>query len=159
MENFLGVFQAANKKGGFTQEDEKVLKKLSPLIAIAIEKALFINRLEMLRSIEKTILDNIMEGIALVDLSLKIREINASFIEMLGFRYTEKEVVGKDITELIPGLSEFRKKLEFVAENRISEEIFIGVMRVKIIPVDWKRLHTKEIKYIALVFSFPVGKI
>ncbi|MBK3333361.1 GAF domain-containing protein [Persephonella atlantica] len=155
----LGVFQAINKEGGFTQEDEKVLEKLSPLIAIAIERALFINRLEMLRTVEKTILDNVMEGVVLVDLDLRIKEMNASFIEMLGFRYSEEEIVGTDITELIPPLREYRKKLEFVVENEISEEIFISMMRVKIIPVDWKCLHKKEIKYIALIFSFPVGRV
>ncbi len=155
----LGVFQAINKEGGFTQEDEKVLEKLSPLIAIAIERALFINRLEMLRATEKTILDNIMEGVVLIDLDLRIKEMNASFIEMLGYRYSEEELLGADITKFIPALKEYRKKLEFAVENEISEEIFIGMMRIKIIPVEWNCLHKKEIKYIALIFSFSVGRV
>ncbi len=153
----FGVFQAINKKGGFTKEDEKKLKKLVPLIAIALDRALSLNQLEMLRSIERTILDNVMEGIALIDLNYRIKEVNSSFIEMLGFRFSEDELRNRSIFDLIPPLRDYEKNFDFVVDNNISEEIPMEIMRVKIIPINWECLHRKDIKYLALIFNFPRG--
>ena len=153
----LGVFQAINKKGGFTEEDEKKLKKMIPLIAIALDRALSLNQLEMLRSIERTILDNVMEGIALIDLNYRIKEVNSSFIEMLGFRFSENELKNRSIFEFIPPLKDYERNLDFVVDNNISEEIPMEIMRVKIIPINWECLHKKDIKYLALIFNFPRG--
>ncbi|WP_456465497.1 GAF domain-containing protein [Persephonella sp.] len=156
-EKILGVFQAINKKGGFTKEDERKLKKLAPLIAIALDRALSLNQLEMLRIIERTILDNVMEGIALVDLNYRIKEINSSFIEMLGFRFSEDDMINKSIFEFIPSLKDYEKNFDFVLDNNISEEIPMEIMRVKIIPINWESMHKKDIKYLALIFNFPRG--
>ncbi|SNZ06687.1 PAS domain S-box-containing protein [Persephonella hydrogeniphila] len=153
----IGVFQAINKEGGFTEEDEKKLKKLSPLIALAIDRAIYLNRLEMLRSIEKTVLENIREGVALVDLNLKVKEVNSSFIEMLGYRFTEEDIKEKNIFDIIPRLKEYKKKIDFVVENQISEEISLEIMRIKIIPINWECFTRKDIKYLALIFNFPHG--
>ncbi len=153
----FGVFQAINKNGGFTKEDEKKLKKLVPLIAIALDRALSLNQLEMLRSIERTILDNVMEGIALIDLNYRIKEVNSSFIEMLGFRFSEDELRNRSIFDLIPPLRDYEKNFDFVVDNNISEEIPMEIMRVKIIPINWECLHRKDIKYLALIFNFPRG--
>ncbi len=153
----LGVFQAINKKGGFTKEDEKKLKKLVPLIAIALDRALSLNQLEMLRSIERTILDNVMEGIALIDLNFRIKEVNSSFIEMLGFRFSENELKNRNIFELIPSLKYYEKNFNFVIDNNISEEIPMEIIRIKVIPINWECLHRKDIKYLALIFNFPRG--
>ena len=156
-EKILGVFQAINKKGGFTKEDERKLKKLAPLIAIALDRALSLNQLEMLRIIERTILDNVMEGIALVDLNYRIKEINSSFIEMLGFRFSEDDMINKSKFEFIPSLKDYEKNFDFVLDNNISEEIPMEIMRVKIIPINWESMHKKDIKYLALIFNFPRG--
>jgi len=153
----LGVFQAINKKGGFTKEDEKKLKKLIPLIAIALDRALSLNQLEMLRSIERTILDNVMEGVVLIDLNYRVKEVNSSFIEMLGFRFSENEIINRSIFELIPSLKEYEKNIDFVIDNNISEEIPMEIIRVKIIPINWECLSRKDIKYLALIFNFPRG--
>ncbi|WP_456384367.1 GAF domain-containing protein [Persephonella sp.] len=153
----LGVFQAINKKGGFTEEDEKKLKKLSPLIAIAIDRALSLNQLEMVRSVEKTILDNVMEGVALVDLNLNVKEVNSSFLEMLGYRFSEDELKGRSLYDIIPNLKEYERKINFLIENDLSEEFPLEIMRVKVVPIKWECLHKKGIKYLAFIFSFPRG--
>jgi PAS domain S-box-containing protein len=153
----IGVFQAINKEGGFTKEDEKKLKKLAPLIALAIDRAVYLNRLEMLRSIEKTVLENVKEGVALIDLNLKVKEVNSSFIEMLGYRFSEEDIIGRSIFEIIPRLKEYEKKMDFVIQNQISEEISLEIMRIKIIPINWECFTRKDIKYLALIFNFPHG--
>ncbi|WP_457625233.1 GAF domain-containing protein [Persephonella sp.] len=153
----IGVFQAINKEGGFTKEDEKKLKKLAPLIALAIDRAVYLNRLEMLRSIEKTVLENVKEGVALIDLNLKVKEVNSSFIEMLGYRFLEEDIIGRSIFEIIPRLKEYEKKMDFVIQNQISEEISLEIMRIKIIPINWECFTRKDIKYLALIFNFPHG--
>ena len=153
----IGVFQAINKEGGFTKEDEKKLKKLAPLIALAIDRAVYLNRLEMLRSIEKTVLENVKEGVALIDLNLKVKEVNSSFIEMLGYRFLEEDIIGRSIFEIIPRLKEYEKKMDFVIQNQISEEISLEIMRIKIIPINWECFTRKDIKYLELIFNFPHG--
>ena len=153
----LGVFQAINKKGGFTIEDEEKILKIIPLLAIALDRAISINHVEMVRSIEKTIFDNISEGVVLVDYNFKIKQVNSSFLEMLGFRYKESELINMKIFDIIPNLREYERKFYFVMQNNISEELLLEMMRIKIIPISWECFHRKDVKYLALIFDFPRG--
>jgi len=76
---------------------------------------------------------------------------------MLGFRFSENEIINRSIFELIPSLKEYEKNIDFVIDNNISEEIPMEIIRVKIIPINWECLSRKDIKYLALIFNFPRG--
>ncbi|WP_297453257.1 GAF domain-containing protein [Persephonella sp.] len=153
----LGVFQAINKEPYFSKEDEEILKKLSPLIALAIDRAISLGNLEMIRSIEKTILDNVLESIVLISPDMKIKEMNTSFLEMIGFRFSEEEIKDKSIFEVIPALEKFKNRIDFAMENMISEEINMELLKVKIVPIQWECIYKKNVNYLALIFKYPNG--
>jgi len=83
----LGVFQAINKDPYFTEKDEEILGKITPLIAIALDNVIKYSKMRIAQNIEKVILENISEAVVLLDNENRIITFNSQFGEMTGYRF------------------------------------------------------------------------
>lgn len=93
----FGALYFGNKEGGFSEEDEALLKALSADASIAI------NRAENLRQLERfqQVIDSAFDVIVITDANGKITYINPAFETVTG--YSSEEVIGKTTNILKSG--------------------------------------------------------
>ncbi|RUM49376.1 MAG: hypothetical protein DSY47_03650 [Hydrogenothermus sp.] len=107
---------------------------------------------------EKLIIDNISEAVAVIDNKYIIKEVNSSFLELLGYRYSVKDLINKNILDFLDYLSEeLTYKLEKVKEQLLPEELVSELIKLKIIPLTDEELGEKKLLNIALIFKYPKG--
>ncbi len=154
----LGVLELINKEPYFTKEDEEKLKEVSKFIAIAIENALNISKIMQKQKEEKVIIENIAEAVAITDLNLNLIEINASFMEMIGYRYSLDEIKNYSLSYI---LEEFKDTLEekarIVKEKYIPTEINLELIKIKITPVIVSEFGEEKLKKLVFIFKYPKG--
>ncbi len=155
--DILGVFQAINKDPYFNEDDEKVLRKISPIISIALDNVIKHSRMKIAQNIEKTILENISEAVVLIDNENKIVTFNSQFGEMTGYRFSKDDAKYKKIDEILPIVKTHIDKINFVRDYNIPEEIALDLIRIRIVPIKWECFLEGERNYVGLIFHFPHG--
>ena len=97
----IGVLEAINKHNGkFDKNDLRLVQAISGPLAVAIENArLHGDVLSEKRRIE-TIFDNMSEGLVTTSISGHIREVNDSFLTLLGQGH-DVDLIGKPIEQVV----------------------------------------------------------
>lgn len=144
----IGIFQALNKDGGFDDNDIAIVNQLVYLLGIAVNNALLYQAIEEERRLREYIIDDIEEGICILD--TKKRVISASkFLEVMsGMRYTSAAMQGENLFDLFPSFSgtELEEKMNEVFRDGFTKIARLEVLQIKIIPyLDDKGAMTKLI--------------
>jgi GAF domain-containing protein len=148
----IGVFQALNKPGGFTNTDISMMEQLAFLLGIAVNNALLYQTIEEEKKLREYIIDDIEEGICILDTKKRIISANKFLEVMSGMRYSTDAMVGEHFFELFPNLANTQ------LEEKVNESISYGfkmaalleVLEVKIIPyLDEKG----KVKKLILIFT------
>lgn len=132
----LGVFQALNKEGGFTDEDVGNLEQLAYLLGIAVNNALLYQKIEEEKTLREYIIDDIDEGICILNSKLQVHSANRFMEMMSGMRMSIGDMVGKDFFELFPNFqqTEIEEKIRDVIDKGFKMVVSIPLLEVKIIP-------------------------
>lgn len=150
--NIIGVFQALNKPGGFSRADINTMKQLAYLLGIAINNALFHQALNEEKILREYIIDNVEEGICILDTKKRILSAN-SFLEIMsGRKYSATTMTGKNLFEIFPNFrnTQLEEKVEAALLNGFNMIALLEVLYVKIIPyLDEKA----EVKRLVLIFA------
>ncbi len=132
----VGIFQALNKPGGFGDHDVEVVSQLAYLLGIAVNNALLYQTIEDERRLREYIIDDIEEGICILD--TKKRIISASkFLEVMsGMRHTAATMQGGYFFDLFPSFSgtELEEKMSEVFRDGFKKIAQLEVLQIKIIP-------------------------
>ncbi len=144
----IGIFQALNKDGGFDDNDLVIVDQLTYLLGIAVNNALLYQAIEEERRLREYIIDDIEEGICILD--TKKRVISASkFLEVMsGMRYTAAAMQGESLFDLFPSFSgtELEEKMNEVFRDGFKKIAQLEVLEIKVIPyLDAKGAMTKLI--------------
>lgn len=148
----VGVFQALNKPDGFSDQDVSMMEQLAFLLGIAVNNALSYQTIEEEKKLREYIIDDIEEGICILDTKKRIVSANKFLEVMSGMRYSTDTMVGEYFFELFPNLANTQ------LEEKINESISYGfkmaalleVLEVKIIPyLDEKG----KVKKLILIFT------
>lgn len=134
--NVIGVFEALNKPGGFSDNDVNIMEQLAYLLGIAVNNALLYQTIEEEKRLKEYIIDDIEEGICILDTKKRIVSTNR-FLEMIsGMRYSTKTMVGKGFFELFPNFvnTQLEEKINEVIRDGFKKVALLEVLEVKIIP-------------------------
>lgn len=132
----IGVFQAFRNAGGFAAESVDIMEQLAYLLGIAVNNALLYQAIDDERRLREYIIDDIEEGICILD--RKRRVLSASkFLEVMsGMRYSAASMEGQDFFELFPSFSgtELEEKMGEVFRDGFKKIAQLEVLQIKIIP-------------------------
>ncbi len=157
-EKKLGVLELINKEPYFSKDDEEKAKLIAKFIGIALDNAIVSSKMLQKQKEEKTIIENIAEAVAITDLEMKILEVNSSFMEMVGFRYSFDEIEGNFLHKVLKELSQnLQEKTDKVKNHWIPEEIISELIKVKILPVITKEFNEEKLKKLVYIFKYPKG--
>lgn len=151
-DSIIGVFQALNKEGGFSGQDVELMEQLAYLLGIAVTNALLYQAIEDERRLREYIIDDIGEGICIINTKKEIISANRFIEVMSGLRYSADEMVGKDLFDVFPQFAESAlvEKLHDVFEYGFRTEALLEILEVKLIPyLD----ETGRVKKVILIFS------
>ncbi len=148
----IGVFQALNKPDGFSDSDVSTMERLSYLLNIALNNTLLYQTIEDEKRLKEYILDDIEEGVCVLDINKRI--ISASkFLEfMSGMRYPVQKMIGEYFFELFPSFTntQLEEKINEVLLYGFRRIALLEVLEVKIIPyLDDNR----KVKRLILIFT------
>lgn len=148
---FVGVFQALNKPGGFSASDVSAIQDLTHLLGIALHNALLYQAIGEEKRLREYIINDIEEGICILDIQKRILSANA-FLEMMsGMQYSIDQMEGSLFFDLFPSLAntQLEEKIEEVLSDGFRKTALLEVLEVKIIPyLDEKG----KVKKIILIF-------
>lgn len=148
----VGVFQALNKPDGFSDHDVSMMEQLAFLLGIAVNNALSYQTIEEEKKLREYIIDDIEEGICILDTKKRIISANKFLEVMSGMRYSTDAMIGEYFFELFPNFANTQ------LEEKVNESISYGfkmaalleVLEVKIIPyLDEKG----KVKKLILIFT------
>lgn len=132
----IGIFQALNKPGGFSELDVNIMRQLAYLLGIAVNNALLYQKIEEEKKLREYIIDDIEEGICILNTDKTV--LSASkFLEMMsGMRYTVDTMVGINFFDLFPNFlgTELEEKVHDVLSKGYKMIAQLSVLEVKIIP-------------------------
>jgi hypothetical protein len=134
--NVIGVFQALNKEGGFTGDDEKMMDQLAYLLGIAVSNAILYQSIEEERLLREYIMDDIDEGICILDTKKKILSANKFLELMSGMRYDINNMTHSDFFDIFPNFlgTELEKKINEVLTDGFKKIAVVNMINAKIIP-------------------------
>lgn len=134
--NIIGVFQALNKPGGFMPEDDEMMNQLAYLLGIAVSNAVLYQDIEEERLLREYIIDDIDEGICILDTKKKILSANKFLELMSGMRYTMNNMIGTDFFDIFPNFlgTELEKKINEVLIDGFKKIAALNMIEAKIIP-------------------------
>lgn len=150
--NIVGVFQALNKPEGFTRADINTLKQLTYLLGIAVNNALFHQAINEEKILREYIINNVEEGICILDTKKRILSANSFLEVMSGRRYSTATMAGKNLFEIFPNFrnTQLEEKVDGALLNGFNMIALLEVLYVKIIPyLDEKA----EVKRLVLIFT------
>jgi PAS domain S-box-containing protein len=132
----VGVFQALNKAGGFSAQDVVSAEQLAYLLGIAVTNALLYQAVEDERRLREYIIDDIEDGICIINAKEEIVSANRFIEVMSGLRYSVEEMKGKNLFDVFPQFSDsvFVEKLRDVFEYGYRTEALLEMVAVKLIP-------------------------
>ncbi|MGB9715327.1 MAG: GAF domain-containing protein [Thermodesulfovibrionales bacterium] len=132
----IGVFQALNKEGGFSDSDFRTMEQFSYLLNIAIHNALLYKTIEEEKRLKEYILDNIEEGVCILDTNKKVLSASKFLQVMSGMRYSLQSMMGEYFFELFPNFADtpLEEKINEVLIYGFKRVVLLEVLEVKIIP-------------------------
>jgi transcriptional regulator with GAF, ATPase, and Fis domain len=148
----IGIFQALNKPGGFSGSDIVAMERLSYLLNITLHNALLYQTIEDEKKLKEYILDDIDEGVCILD--TKKRIISASkFLEVMsGLRCPVQKMTGQCFFEIFPAFKDtpLEEKVDEALLHGFKRLVLLEVLEVKIIPyLDDKGI----VKKLIIIFS------
>jgi GAF domain-containing protein len=151
-DDLLGVFQALNKEGGFTDEDEDILEQLAYLLGIAVNNALLYQKIEEEKTLREYIIDDIDEGVCILNTNLVVQSANRFLELMSGMRLSVGDMIGAEFFELFPNFAqtEIEEKIKDVKEKGYKMIAKLPMLETKIIPYHDE---TNKISKIILIFT------
>jgi PAS domain S-box-containing protein len=99
----LGAVQVINKVSDdelFDDKDLELLEIIAEHAAIAIKNAQLYSQIKKILEFNKAIVENIAEGVFIVNNEMKIIEGNKALEDMSGGRYTKDFLKGRDVSEI-----------------------------------------------------------
>jgi PAS domain S-box-containing protein len=99
----LGAIQVINKVSDdelFNDRDLELLEVIAEHAAIAIKNAQLYSQLKKILEFNKAIVENVTEGVFIVNNEMKIVEGNKALEDMSGGRYTKDFLKGRDVSEI-----------------------------------------------------------
>ncbi|WP_028951120.1 GAF domain-containing protein [Sulfurihydrogenibium subterraneum] len=150
----IGVLSIVNKFPQFTKEDEKTGSELGKLIGYILKN--FLKKLELinLNNINETIISSINEGVILTDSKDRIVKVNYKFLEMIGFRYSYEQLIDKRIYDVLPLLESHKEKIELAKNKRISQDVTVGIIRIKVIPIFINHIMNNLLKNLVYIVEY-----
>jgi GAF domain-containing protein len=151
-DNVIGVFQALNKPDGFSEHDVNTMNQLAYLLGIAVNNALLYQTIEEEKKLREYIIDDIEEGICILDTKKRIISANKFLELMSGMRYSTETMVGENFFELFPNFAntQLDEKVNEVLRDGFKKAALLEVLEVKIIPyLDEKG----RVKRLILIFT------
>lgn len=149
----VGVFQALNKPDGFSAMDVNMMEQLAFLLGIAVNNALSYQIIEEEKKLREYIIDDIEEGICIINAKKRIISAANRFLEVMsGMRYSVNAMVGKDFFEIFPQLSDtqLEEKINEAIRDGFKKVAILEVIEAKIIPyLDEKG----RVKKLILIFT------
>ncbi|MBF0329335.1 MAG: GAF domain-containing protein [Nitrospirae bacterium] len=132
----IGVLQALNKPGGFTQKDVEMMQELAILIGIAVNNALLYQKVDEERLLRTYIMDDIEEGICILNTKKTIMSASRFMEMMSGMRYTVDSMIGANFLEIFPNFvgTELEEILNDVLAKGYKMICQLSVLEVKVIP-------------------------
>ncbi|MCX8026620.1 MAG: GAF domain-containing protein [Thermodesulfovibrionales bacterium] len=132
----LGVFQALNKEGGFTKNDLDIIEQLTYLLGIAVKNAFLYQMIEQERILREYIMDDIEEGICIVDTKFNIVSANRFIETMSGMRFSISNMIGVNFFDIFTNLekTELQEKMIEVLEKGYKMVANLPMVEVKVIP-------------------------
>lgn len=149
----LGVFVVVNKFPTFNNEDLMYIEDICRVIGIAFKNLDKQLQLQYLNQLNCKIMDVISDGIIVTDEKNRIKYINETFLQMTGFRYRIEDVLDYDIFETFPFFGKMKEKIQESIDSSIIQEVVVGILRVKVIPVKTNHLFEPKIKNIIYVIE------
>jgi transcriptional regulator with GAF, ATPase, and Fis domain len=148
----LGIFQALNKEGGFSGADLETMEQLAFLLGIAVNNALLYQSINEERMLREYIIDDIEEGICILNRKKQVVSASKFMEAMSGMRHTIASMVGKDLFEIFPNFSgtELEEKIGEVLQDGFKKIAQLSILAVKIIPYLDEKGKTKRL---ILIFS------
>lgn len=134
----IGVFQALNKRGGFSGPDVKTMEQFSYLLNIALHNALLYQAIDEEKRLKEYILDDIEEGVCILDTKKRILSASKFLEVMTGMRYPVQAMIGEYFFELFLNFANTQ------LEEKINEVLIYGFKRVALLEV----LEVKIIPYL-----------
>lgn len=148
----VGVFQALNKPDGFSGHDVHIMEQLAFLLGIAVNNALSYQTIEEEKKLREYIIDDIEEGICILDTKKRIISANKFLEVMSGMRSSTDAMVGEYFFELFPNFAntQLEEKINEVFLFGFKKVVLLEVLEVKIIPyLDEKG----RVKKLILIFT------
>lgn len=134
--NIIGVFQALNKHDGFSDDDIKIMEQVAFLLGIAVNNALLYLKIEEEEKLRRYIIDDIEEGICILNTKGRILSANRFLEVMSGMRYTTETMVGENFFEIFHNFAntQLEEKINEAFANGFKMIALLEVLEVKIIP-------------------------
>ena len=148
----VGVFQALNKPDGFSDSDVAMMEQLAFLLGIAVNNALSYQAIEEERKLRGYIIDDIEEGICILDPKRKILSASKFLEIMSGMRHSADSMIGEDLLDLFPSFrgTEIEQKINEVLAKGYKMIAQLSVLEVKVIPyLDEKN----KVRKLILIFT------
>ncbi len=132
----IGIFQALNKPGGFSDLDVNTMEQLAYLLGIAVNNALLYQAIEEEKKLREYIIDDIEEGICILDTKRRITSASKFMEVMSGMRHTIESMTGENLFDVFPSFlgSELEEKINDVMVKGYKMIVQLSVLEVKIIP-------------------------
>lgn len=150
--NAVGVFQAINKEGGFSETDVNTMEHLTYLLGIATNNAFLYQSIEEGKKLREYIIDDIEEGICILDTKKCIVSANRFLEVMSGMRYSIEAMIGKNFFDIFSNFvnTQLEEKINEALSQGFKKVALLEVLHVKIIPyLDEKG----RVKRLILIFS------
>ncbi|MFQ3573300.1 MAG: GAF domain-containing protein [Thermodesulfovibrionales bacterium] len=145
--NLLGVFQALNKEGGFTKGDLDIIEQLAYLLGIAVKNAFLYQMIEQERVLREYIMDDIEEGICILDTRFNIVSANRFLETMSGMRFNVDSMIGANLFDIFPNFenTELQQKMFDVIDKGYKMVANLPIVEVKVVPYHDERGHVNKI--------------
>jgi transcriptional regulator with GAF, ATPase, and Fis domain len=152
----VGVFQALNRSSGFSDSDVRMMEQFSYLLDISLNNALLYQTIEEEKRLKEYILDDIEEGVCILDTKKRILSASKFLEVMSGMRYPVQAMIGEYFFELFPNFTstQLEEKINEVLIYGFKRVALLEVLEIKIIPyLDDKG----RLKRLILIFT-PIRK-
>jgi len=152
----VGVFQALNKSEGFSGSDIVTMERFSYLLNITLHNALLYQAIDEEKKLKEYIIDDIDEGVCILDTRKRILSANKYLEFMSGLRCSVQEMTGKYFFDIFPNFinTQLEEKMDEVLIHGFKMVALLEVLEVKIIPyLDDKG----RVRRLIIIF-IPLGK-
>lgn len=155
----VGLLGIANKNTDFTDEDARLAEAFAELAAIALKNTQTHDALEQSEERYKRLINEMHEGMGLVDLNENILFVNPAFSNIMG--YPESELIGSNLKKYI--LKEDWSKIENETKKRAKGDSNIYQVRIRrkdqqervisVSSVPWKNNNNKIVGTIGMIMD------